>query len=137
MFWDKKIHEAVLAHEKAIDLGPDFYLVQRKRHASLTIFLENKDSKVTVHAVFRHSFSVEEAEKMLRKQTLLKNEFARLELPYKIQAELGTGDGSISIELAPKVFAEDQDSAIEAYCGMFVTAVALIHTAELYGGSEG
>ena len=136
MFWDKKLHEAVLAHE-TVDLGPDFYLVQRKRHTSLKVFFENKDSVVTVYAVFQHGFSVEEAEKMLRKQTLLKKEFERLELPYTIQAELGTKDGSISIALAPKDFAGDQNSAIEAYCSMFMTAVALIHTAELYGGSEG
>lgn len=134
MFWDKKIHEAVAAHEKTIYLGPDFYLVQRKRHSSLTIFLNNKDSKITVHAVYRHDFSVDEAEKMLRKQTILKNEFSRLELPYMIQAELGTGDGSISIKLEPREFDEEQDAAIEDYCCRFVTAVALLQTAELYGG---
>lgn len=136
MFWDKKLHEAVAAHEKNIDIGPDFYLVQRKRHASLNIYLKDKDSKITVKGVFRHSFAVEDAARMLIKQTLLKKEFARLELPYTIQAELGTGDGTITIELAPKEFDADgeQDAAIEDYCGRFITSIALLETATLYGG---
>lgn len=62
--------------------------------------------------------------------------FDRLELPFTIQAELGTGDGSIVIELAQKTFAEEENAAIEDYCARFVTAMALLQTAELYGGQS-
>lgn len=135
MYWDEELHEAISLHEKSINISPDYYLVQRHRHSSMTFFLDYKESETTVCGIYRHGFAVEEAEMMLRKQTILKKTFSRLELPYTIRAELGNGDGSIVIELAKKTFAEEEDAAIEDYCARFVTAMALLQTAELYGGS--
>lgn len=134
MYWDEELHEAISLHEKSINISPDYYLVQRRRHSSVTFFLDYKESETTVCGIYRHGFTVAEAERMLRKQTILKKTFARLELPYTIQAELGTGDGSIVIELAQKAFTEEEDAGIEDYCARFVMAMALLQTAELYGG---
>lgn len=134
MYWGEELHEAISLHEKSINISPGYYLIQRRRHSSVTFFLDYKESETTVCGIYRHGFTVEEAEVVLRKQTILKKSFSQLKLPYTTQAELGTGDGSIVIELAQNTFAEGEDVAIEDYFARFVTTMALLQTAELYGG---
>lgn len=88
-----------------------------------------------VHAIFRHHFFAEDAEKVLHKQSILKRAFEKLQSPCTIEAELGTEsfeEGCLVMRLRPEEFSMDYEESTLAYCARFVETVVLIYAVESY-----
>lgn len=134
MYWEDKLKRELLEQKAAFEVCPPWYLADQKRPSTLTFFIEQKDGEKKVSAVFRHKFEPEESSYILRKATTLRRCFERLEIPCSVQTELGSTEGSLVIRLQPRTFEEGAANQIEDYCQEFVKTVALLQTAEFYGG---
>lgn len=138
MLWKKKLKDAIQLKETgAINIdATDALAFDCYENYSLTFFLEaSEDSALKVYGDFRHSFLADDAERILRKQSVLSHMFKMLQLDYDITASLGVEsleEGYVLMQLRPKTFPAEDTDAILLYCVRFIETIMLIHAVELY-----
>lgn len=137
MFWNDKLKKAIDAKEQAVvELLRSEFPLDCYDDSTLAIYLKpTENGKMVVSGIFRHSFCFEESAKILRKQSVLKNIFQKIDLPYEIIGELGVESfehGQLIMTLPQRCFDIDDTSEIHEYSLQFIRVVAIIHAVESY-----
>ena len=137
MIWTQKLKNVIAAKEQAvIKILKSEFPIGCYDDSSLVFYLKpDGDTLMTVSGVFRHTFSFEEAAKILRKQSILRLFFQENDLPYEIIGELGIESfeqGQVIMALPDKHFDRDDTNGIYDYCIQFARIVAIIHAVETY-----
>lgn len=137
MFWSDKLKEAINTKKQAVvELLRSEFPLDCYDDSTLAFNMKPiEDGKMAVSGIFRHSFCFEESAKILRKQSVLRNVFQNIELPYEIIGELGVESfehGKIIMTLPQKCFEIGAASEMFEYCYRFIRTVAIIHAVESY-----
>lgn len=128
--------EEALKNIDTFDLGGENFLLDPPENALLHIELERHDEATSVKGNFTHTFTEEQAARILKKKSVLNKTFEDISLGAETDANIGVEsieEGEITITLASKTFdTKDGYAEVCNYILRFMDAIILIQNTESY-----
>lgn len=128
--------EEALKNIDTFDLGGENFLLDPPENALLHIELERHDGATSVKANFAHTFTEEQAARILKKKSVLNKTFVDISLGAKTDANIGVEsieEGEFIITLASKTFdTKDGYAEVRNYIHRFMDVIILIQNTESY-----
>lgn len=128
--------EEALKNIDTFDLGGENFLLDPPENALLHIELERHDGATSVKANFAHTFTEEQAARILKKKSVLNKTFEDISLGAKTDANIGVEsieEGEFIITLASKTFdTKDGYAEVRNYIHRFMDVIILIQNTESY-----
>lgn len=128
--------EEALKNIDTFELGGENFLLDPPENALLHIELERHDGATSVKGNFVHTFTEEQAARILKKKSVLNKTFNDISLEAETDANIGVEsieEGEFIITLASKTFNTKNDYAeVRKYILRFMDAIILIQNTESY-----
>lgn len=128
--------EEALKNIDTFDLGGENFLLDPLENALLHVELERHDGATSVKGSFTHTFTEEQAARILKKKNILNKTFEDISLGAETDANIGVEsieEGEFTITLASKTFDTKDDYAeVRNYILRFMDAIILIQNTESY-----
>lgn len=128
--------EGALKNIDTFDLGGENFLLDPPENAMLHIELERHDEATSVKGNFTHTFTEEQAARILKKKSVLNKTFEDISLGAETDANIGIEsieEGEFTITLTSKTFGtKDGYAEVRNYILKFMDAIILIQNTESY-----
>lgn len=128
--------EEALKNIDTFDLGGENFLLDPPENALLHVELERHDGATSVKGNFTHTFTEEQAARILKKKSVLNKTFEDISLGAETDANIGVEsieEGEFIITLASKTFdTKDDYTEVRNYILRFMDAIILIQNTESY-----
>lgn len=129
-------NEEALQNIDTFEIGGENFLIDPPENALLAINLERHDGVTSVKGNFTHTFTEEQAARILKKKSVLNKTFGDISLAAESDANIGVEsieEGEFIITLATKTFDTKDDYAkVRNYILRFMYAIILIQNTESY-----
>lgn len=118
------------------DIDGENFLLDSPEGALLHIDLERQEEKITVSGYFKHTFTEEQAARILKKRSILNKTFQDISLDALVDASIGVEsieEGELTISLATRTFSsKDPYEIIRTHILRFMELIIVIHNVESY-----